>query len=188
MIESCGKYIKENSIEQELLLKKILIEESLYFENSNLTVGVNNVIDETDNGVTVIRENRSKHFHRSNFVVTANDFIKSLICLSKGSQKICIFVLDNLEPNCNYIRLTMNKLLSITEYTSEKKVYNALRELSNNKIMYKSKTSIYKDTFVINHNYIYKGSYDLFVYKYRQQYHLDNTDFVKTVDFSDLNI
>lgn len=100
------------------------------------------------------------------FTMIGDDFIPTKHLLSRGAQIIIDYICYNITWCSNAIKFTMEDIISFHKM-DDHSYYRALNELINVNFLRKTtKKSIY----IINHNYLFKGSLHDFVEIYRIAY------------------
>lgn len=116
----------------------------------------------------VVRKVASKSYNRTPYFICSMDMI---LVINKMYRKTCLllnYIINNIKYNENFITLTNKDILDIIGGKFPNEASKATRELVQAGIIAKSKTK--KNTYIINHNYIFKGSYNNFIHQYINKY------------------
>lgn len=100
------------------------------------------------------------------FTMIGDDFIPTKHLLSRGAQIIIDYICYNIAWCSNAIKFTMEDIMSFHKM-DEHSYYRALDELINVNFLRKTTK---KSVYIINHNYLFKGSLHDFVEIYRIAY------------------
>ena len=100
------------------------------------------------------------------YVTFGNELSSKLIKLNKGSIAIISYICNNIKWCSNKITFTESDITNYAHIDS-KTFYIALTELYNEQIIINTTK---KSTYVVNHNYIFRGSITDFIKIYHDKY------------------
>lgn len=100
------------------------------------------------------------------YTCNQNYFVNNKIILSSLANWLINYICYTIEFDSNIVRLNVD---DITLIINKKKssIYEAIQELDDNNIIKKTDIS---QTYVINHNVIFKGDMEEFLYNYNKLY------------------
>ena len=100
------------------------------------------------------------------YVTFGNELSSKLIKLNKGSIAIISYICNNIKWCSNKITFTESDITNYAHIDS-KTFYIALNELYNEQVIINTTK---KSTYVVNHNYIFRGSMTDFIKIYHDKY------------------
>ena len=100
------------------------------------------------------------------YVTFGNELSSKLIKLNKGSIAIISYICNNIKWCSNKITFTESDITNYAHIDS-KTFYIALNELYNEQVIINTTK---KSTYVVNHNYIFRGNYTEFIQLYKEMY------------------
>lgn len=100
------------------------------------------------------------------YVTFGNELSSKLIKLNKGSIAIISYICNNIKWCSNKITFTESDITNYAHIDS-KTFYIALTELYNEQVIINTTK---KSTYVVNHNYIFRGSMTDFIKIYHDKY------------------
>lgn len=100
------------------------------------------------------------------YVTFGNELSSKLIKLNKGSIAILSYICNNIKWCSNKITFTESDITNYAHIDS-KTFYIALNELYNEQVIINTTK---KSTYVVNHNYIFRGSMTDFIKIYHDKY------------------
>lgn len=168
------------------LLKKELIDKDVFIEETPFAVpaklitvsAMRLMIDDYENLISEISE--VKVYDRNKYVTISDsnnlDYDEIIRSLSLRAYKVFKYIKQHLKFNSNYIILSTDDILNIINDKYKSNAYAVIKELIDKKIIARNKTAINKNTIVINHNLMFRGSYNRFVHKYNKIYDNSNNN------------
>lgn len=100
------------------------------------------------------------------YVTFGNELSYKLIKLNKGSIAIISYICNNIKWCSNKITFTEADIINYSKINKET-FYNGLIELYNEQVIINTTK---KSTYVVNHNYIFRGSITDFIKIYHDKY------------------
>lgn len=100
------------------------------------------------------------------YVTFGNELSSKLIKLNKGSIAIISYICNNIKWCSNKITFTESDIINYSKINKET-FYIALNELYNEQVIINTTK---KSTYVVNHNYIFRGSMTDFIKIYHDKY------------------
>lgn len=109
-----------------------------------------------------------KHIAKGRLFYTRNQnyFVNNKIMLSSLASWLVDYICYTIEFDSNLVKLNVDDI-SLIINKKPRTIYDAIQELDDNNII--KKTDINK-TYVINHNVIFKGDMQEFLYNYNELY------------------
>lgn len=92
--------------------------------------------------------------------------------LTVKSQRLFTYIACNVEFGYNFVYLPFDKLKEFIGVKSDLQIYQALKELRDNNIIREIAGN--KDMYSVNHNYIFRGDYNKFIDKVKDEYNLND--------------
>lgn len=147
-------------------------------------------IDDIDNGRKIVRTMKYDRNNYSQFTDIGWDVYDSLS--KRGRILIKYIVRDVVKFGTPYFRLDIDDVANLFKEKNVTNCYKIVRELINSGFIKRGKNVKDKHNYTINHNYIFRGSYDNFIDTYKTRVlgihdnntdKLDNTESIK--DFLD---
>lgn len=109
-------------------------------------------------------------YDRPPYLSLSIDALDVLKGLSKKAYILFRHIAKNLQLNHNYIILSTTDIKNIIDEKHDSNAYTILHELINKNIIAKSNDFDNKNKYVICHNFLFKGNYNQFIYKYNKIY------------------
>lgn len=104
------------------------------------------------------------------FCTISLELLYTIMELTAKARRLVSYIACNIQPDYNYIKLDFIKVKEAISVSSDVQVYQAIKELKDINLI--KELAGNDKIFVINHNDLFKGSYDKFIDKIREQYNV----------------
>lgn len=109
-------------------------------------------------------------YSRSNYFTATDDYDDIIHNLSKKGYILFKHIKSILRPNSNYVVLNTEDVKSVINDKYNQNASKYIQELINANLIAKCKNARQKNTYTINHNLFFKGSYNKFIHTYNKIY------------------
>ena len=148
--------------------KNNLIEPTPFNVKDNLThINMFRIVDASDDAVEYLD---GYSYNRDKYFTASMDYDYAIRNLSKKAFILFEYIKNNIDYGSNYIVLNTDTIGEIIDEKHKANIYARIKELIDNNLIARSHSATNKNTYVINHNLFFIGSYNKFVNDYNHIY------------------